>query len=92
MLDVYPAREQPVGSLEGVSGRMVAAAAADSAGGRPVWWLPDAAIAAEALGPRLTQGDVLITIGAVGVSGAPGGDKDEVCAQAAIDKVADQLK
>jgi uncharacterized protein GlcG (DUF336 family) len=32
------------------------------------------------------------TIGAVGVSGAPGGDKDEVCAQAAIDKVADQLK
>jgi uncharacterized protein GlcG (DUF336 family) len=32
------------------------------------------------------------TIGAVGVSGAPGGEKDEVCAQAAIDKVADQLK
>ena len=32
------------------------------------------------------------TIGAVGVSGAPGGDKDEVCAQAGIDKVKDQLK
>jgi uncharacterized protein GlcG (DUF336 family) len=32
------------------------------------------------------------TIGAVGVSGAPGGDKDEVCAQAGIDKIADQLK
>jgi uncharacterized protein GlcG (DUF336 family) len=32
------------------------------------------------------------TIGAVGVSGAPGGDKDEVCAKAGIDKVADQLK
>jgi len=31
-------------------------------------------------------------IGAVGVSGAPGGDKDEACAQAGIDKVADQLK
>jgi uncharacterized protein GlcG (DUF336 family) len=31
-------------------------------------------------------------IDAVGVSGAPGGDKDEVCAQAGIDKVADQLK
>ncbi len=31
-------------------------------------------------------------IGAVGVSGAPGGDKDEACAKAAIDKVADQLK
>ena len=32
------------------------------------------------------------TIGAVGVSGAPGGDKDEVCAQAGIDKVKDQLR
>ena len=32
------------------------------------------------------------TIGAIGVSGAPGGDKDEVCAKAGIDKVADQLK
>ena len=33
-----------------------------------------------------------VTIGAVGVSGAPGGDKDEVCAFAGIAKVADQLK
>ena len=32
------------------------------------------------------------TIGAIGISGAPGGDKDEVCAKAGIDKVADQLK
>jgi len=32
------------------------------------------------------------TIGAIGVSGAPGGDKDEACAKAGIDKVADQLK
>jgi uncharacterized protein GlcG (DUF336 family) len=31
-------------------------------------------------------------IGAVGVSGSPGGDKDEVCAQAGIDKVAGELK
>jgi len=31
-------------------------------------------------------------IGAVGVSGAPGGEKDEVCAKAGIDKMADQLK
>ena len=31
-------------------------------------------------------------IGAVGVSGAPGGDKDEVCSKAGLDKVADQLK
>ena len=32
------------------------------------------------------------TIGAVGVSGAPGGDKDEACAKAGIDKVAAELK
>ncbi len=32
------------------------------------------------------------TIGAIGVSGAPGGEKDEVCAKAGIDKIADQLK
>jgi UDP-N-acetylmuramate--alanine ligase len=64
VLDVYPAREEPVGELEGVSGRMVANAAADHARGRPVWWLPTAELAAQALRPRLGQGDVLITIGA----------------------------
>ena len=31
-------------------------------------------------------------VGAVGASGAPGGDKDEACVKAGIDKVADQLK
>ena len=31
-------------------------------------------------------------IGAAGASGAPGGDKDEACVKAALDKVADQLK
>lgn len=31
-------------------------------------------------------------IGAAGVSGAPGGEKDEACAKAGIDKIADQLK
>jgi uncharacterized protein GlcG (DUF336 family) len=32
------------------------------------------------------------TIGAVAVSGAPGGDKDAACARAALDKLADRLK
>jgi uncharacterized protein GlcG (DUF336 family) len=32
------------------------------------------------------------TIGSVGVSGAPGGDKDEACAKAGIDKVSGELK
>ena len=31
-------------------------------------------------------------VGAAGVSGAPGGDKDEACVKAGLDKVADQLK
>jgi uncharacterized protein GlcG (DUF336 family) len=31
-------------------------------------------------------------IGAIGVSGAPGGDKDEACAKAGLDKVANELK
>jgi UDP-N-acetylmuramate--alanine ligase len=64
VLDVYPAREEPVGRLEGVSGLMVAEAAADHAAGRRVWWLPTAEVAAEALRPRLGDGDLLVTIGA----------------------------
>ncbi len=64
VLDVYPAREEPVGELEGVSGLLVAEAAADAAAGRPVWWLPDAELAARALAPRLRPGDLLITLGA----------------------------
>jgi uncharacterized protein GlcG (DUF336 family) len=38
----------------------------------------------------IKAGDAVIA--AIGVSGAPGGEKDEACAKAAIDKVADQLK
>lgn len=45
----------------------------------------------------LRQGALLLkvgndTIGAIAVSGAPGGDKDEVCAQAAVDKIKDRLR
>lgn len=32
------------------------------------------------------------TLGAVAVSGSPGGDKDEACARAGLDKAADRLK
>ena len=46
-------------------------------------------VAAQGALPIQVENDV---IGAIGVSGAPGGDKDEVCAKAGIDKVADQLK
>jgi uncharacterized protein GlcG (DUF336 family) len=48
-------------------------------------------------GVFLVPGGVVIksgdeVIGAIGVGGAPGGDKDEVCAQAAVAKIADRLK
>jgi UDP-N-acetylmuramate--alanine ligase len=64
VLDVYPAREKPVGPLAGVSGLMVARAAADAAQGRPVWWLPDAAQAERALAGELREGDLVVTLGA----------------------------
>jgi UDP-N-acetylenolpyruvoylglucosamine reductase len=67
VLDVYPAREEPVGPLAGVSGLDVARAAADSAGGRPVAWLPTAAKAEAFLSQRLRSlptGSILVTIGA----------------------------
>jgi UDP-N-acetylmuramate--alanine ligase len=64
VLDVYPAREQPVGKLAGISGLDVAEAAADRAGGRPVWWLRDAERAERALASQLREGDLLVTLGA----------------------------
>ncbi|MGH2965880.1 MAG: UDP-N-acetylmuramate--L-alanine ligase [Solirubrobacterales bacterium] len=64
VLDVYAAREEPVGPLAGVSGLDVARAAADRASGRPVWWLVDTDRAAQSLAPRLREGDLLVTIGA----------------------------
>jgi UDP-N-acetylmuramate--alanine ligase len=64
VLDVYPAREEPVGELAGVSGLQIAQAAAERMGGRTVWWLPSAERAEVALGPRLSPGQILVTIGA----------------------------
>ncbi len=66
MLDVYPAREEPVGELAGVSGLDVARAAAERMGGRRVRWLPPRAERA-ARGARSappSAGDVLVTLGA----------------------------
>ena len=70
VLDVYPAREQPVGELAGVSGLQVAQAAAERIGGGPVWWLPEIGTAQRALAQRLDrtqevgEGAILVTIGA----------------------------
>jgi UDP-N-acetylmuramate--alanine ligase len=70
VLDVYPAREEPVGELAGVSGLQVAQAAAERGGGKAVWWLPGLELAQRALTERLDrtqevgEGAILVTIGA----------------------------
>ncbi len=64
VLDVYPAREQPVGALAGVSGLDVARSAADRMGGGRVLWAPSLDAAERAFAARLDRGDVLVTIGA----------------------------
>jgi UDP-N-acetylmuramate--alanine ligase len=69
VLDVYPARERAE-DFPGVSGLLVAQAAADAARGRPVWWLPTLDEAEQRLREQLREGDVLVTLGA--------GDVDEL--------------
>lgn len=69
VLDVYPARERS-GDFPGVSGLLVAQAAADAAGGRRVMWTPTLLDAAGRLEAELGEGDVLLTLGA--------GDVDEL--------------
>ena len=63
VLDVYKARERPE-DFPGVSGYLVAEAAADAAGGRPVWWMPQLDEAERQLRGELQDGDVFVTLGA----------------------------
>ena len=63
VLEIYPARERAE-DYPGVSGLLVARAAADAAGGRRVCWTPTQDDAARVLGASLGAGDVLITLGA----------------------------
>jgi UDP-N-acetylmuramate--alanine ligase len=63
VLDVYPARERAE-DFPGVSGLLVATAAADASGGRPVYWLPRLEDAERFLRDELEEGDVLLTLGA----------------------------
>jgi UDP-N-acetylmuramate--alanine ligase len=63
ILEIYPARERAE-DHPGVSGLMVARAAADAAHGKRVWWTPTQDDAERALAGTLGQGDVLITLGA----------------------------
>jgi len=63
VLDVYPARELAE-QHPGVSGLMIAETAADAAGGRPVYWLPDFDAAAAVLDGLLGSEDVCLVMGA----------------------------
>jgi UDP-N-acetylmuramate--alanine ligase len=63
VLDIYPARERAE-DYPGVSGWLVAAAAADAAGGRPVYWTPGMDEAERLLRDELRERDVLVTLGA----------------------------
>jgi UDP-N-acetylmuramate--alanine ligase len=63
VLDVYPARERAE-DFPGVTGRLVAEAAADAAGGRRVAWLPGMDDAERFLAGELREGDLLLTLGA----------------------------
>jgi UDP-N-acetylmuramate--alanine ligase len=63
VLDVYPARERAE-DFPGVSGLLVAEAAADAAGGRPVYWLPSFDAAERALHGVLRDGDLCLVLGA----------------------------
>jgi UDP-N-acetylmuramate--alanine ligase len=60
---IYPARERQE-DFPDVTGRLVATAAADRAGGRTVAWLPALDDAHAFLAPRLRAGDLVLTIGA----------------------------
>ncbi len=63
VLDVYPARER-ASDFPGVDGRLVAAAAADAAGGRQVAWLPTIERCARFLRATLRRRDLCLLMGA----------------------------
>ena len=63
VIDIYPAREDAA-DYPGVTGHLIARAAADAARGRPVFWLPGMDDAERILTELLAEGDVLITLGA----------------------------
>ncbi|MEA2360751.1 MAG: UDP-N-acetylmuramate--alanine ligase [Solirubrobacteraceae bacterium] len=63
VLDVYPARERAE-DFPGVSGLLVAEAAADAAPGRTVLWLPGFDAAERVLRAELRDGDLCLVMGA----------------------------
>jgi UDP-N-acetylmuramate--alanine ligase len=69
VLEVYPARERAA-AFPGVSGLLIAQAAAEAAHGRPIYWMPGRAAAEALLGELAGSGDLVVVMGA--------GDVDEL--------------
>ncbi len=63
VLEIYPSRERAE-DFPGVSGLLIAEAAADAGGGRPVGWAVDFDAAEKLLGATLRAGDVCLVLGA----------------------------
>ena len=68
VVEIYPARERAE-DFPGVTGRLVAEAAADAAAGRRVLWLVDLDGAERVLRAELREGDLCLTLGAGDVDG-----------------------
>jgi UDP-N-acetylmuramate--alanine ligase len=68
VLDVYPAREAAA-DHPGVSGLRIAEAAADAAGGRAVYWLPQAQAAVPVVAALAAAEDLVLVMGAGDVDG-----------------------
>jgi UDP-N-acetylmuramate--alanine ligase len=71
VVDIYPARERAE-DFPGVTGYLVAAAAANAAHGRRVSWIPSMDETATLLARSLHEGDVLLTLGAGNVDSLAG--------------------
>jgi UDP-N-acetylmuramate--alanine ligase len=63
VVEIYPARER-ADDFPGVTGLLVAEAAADAAGGRRVLWLADLEDAERVLRAELREGDLCLVLGA----------------------------
>jgi UDP-N-acetylmuramate--alanine ligase len=63
VLGIYEARERAE-DFPGVTGKLIAEAAADHGGGKPVFWLPTLDEATAVLAPRLRPGDLVLVVGA----------------------------
>ena len=62
--NVYAAREEPVGELEGIDGKMVADCVADASEGKPVYWIPSLEQVTELIEELAGGGDMVLTMGA----------------------------